>query len=82
MSTLTAEITETLKSLDPVRARALERALHEMLVAVRPPSSPPAPLPAVDANGWPIGYWEKFAGCLEGDDWEPQPDPPPEPHPS
>lgn len=81
MSTLTAEITETLKTLDPVRAKALERALHEILVAVRAPTSPAATPPQVDAKGWPIGYWEKFAGCLEGDEWEPQPDLPPEPHP-
>ena len=80
MSTLTVEITETLNSLAPQQAAALERALHEILTAVRPSASPS--VSSVDANGWAIGYWEKFAGCLEGDDWEPQPDPPPEPHPN
>ena len=45
------------------------------------PLSPVAtPLPAaVDANGWPIGYWESVAGCLAGEEWEPSDDPPPEP---
>ena len=85
MSALTLEITETLNALDPKRARALERAIHELLVVVRPDAAiGDSQLPqagAVDANGWPIGYWEQFAGCLEGEEWDPSPDPPPEPHP-
>jgi hypothetical protein len=36
---------------------------------------------AVDAKGWPAGYFEKYAGCLAGDDWQPPADPPPEPAP-
>jgi hypothetical protein len=84
MSILEAEITETLNSLDPIRAKALERAIHELLVVVRPDAKtgelarPPA---AVDANGWPIGYWEEFAGCWADLEFEPPADPPPEPHP-
>ncbi len=85
MSALTLEITETLKSLDPKRAQALERAIHDLLIVVRPDAksdgdTPPLPI-TVDDKGWPIGYWEKFAGCLEGETWDPSPDPPPEPHP-
>jgi|GEM_PF-6503929 hypothetical protein len=84
MSALTMEITATLQSLDPKRAQALERAIHDLLIVVRPdPHSADTP-PAnsgVDANGWPIGYWEKFAGCPAGQEWDAQPDPPPEAHP-
>lgn len=84
MTTLEAEITETLKSLDPLRAKAFERAIHELLLVVRPEvrtgklTSPPA---AVDAKGWPLGYWEKFAGCWADLEFEPPADPPPEQHP-
>ncbi len=53
MRTLTAEITGTLNSLDPPRAKALERALQEMLNAVRTNAPTIGP---VDAQGWPIGY--------------------------
>ena len=83
MSALELEIAETLKTLDPARARAFERALHDLLSVVRRDEAGPeaTKAAAVDANGWPLGYWEKFAGCLAGDDWEPAPDPPPEDHP-
>ncbi|MCX6879693.1 MAG: hypothetical protein NTW21_38705 [Verrucomicrobia bacterium] len=86
MTTLEAEITETLKSLDPVRARAFERAIHELLLVVRPEAKagealPPPPPLAVDAKGWPVGYWEKFAGCWADLEFEAPDDPPPEPHP-
>lgn len=82
MNTPEAEITEALRTLDPEEARSLGRVIHEVLVRhrVAPPVSAPPPA-AVDEKGWPVGYWEKFAGCLAGDDWEPSPDPPPEPHP-
>ena len=85
MSILEAEITETLKSLDPLRAKAFERAIHELLVVVRPDANtgepgPPPPV-GVDANGWPVGYWEKFAGCWADLEFEAPDDPPPEPHP-
>lgn len=37
---------------------------------------------AVDGKGWPIGYFEKYGGCLDGDDWQPPADSPPEPAPA
>ena len=78
MGALEMEIAETLKSLDPIRAKALESAIHQLLVVARP-DKPEAT--EVDEKGWPIGYWEKFAGILEDDDWEIPADPPPEPVP-
>jgi hypothetical protein len=84
MSTLEAEITETLRSLDPLRAKAFARALHELLLVVRPEggtgkaTEPPV---ATDAQGWPLGYWESVVGCWADLEFEAPADPPPEPHP-
>ncbi len=83
VSSLEIEIAETLKSLDPLRAKAFERAIHELLLVVRPDAKAnKLTMPAtVDAKGWPLGYWEKFAGCWADIDFEPSADPPPEQHP-
>lgn len=35
-------------------------------------------LPPNGSEDWPVGYFEKYAGCLAGDDWQPPADPPPE----
>lgn len=65
---LETEIAETLKSLDPLRAKAFERAIHELLVVVRPEAKAdkPTPPPAVDAKGWPlvIGKNSRVAGRI------------------
>jgi len=77
MSAVGTKLTETFGSLDPIRIETLETTCSDTL-ATNFPEKPPE----VDANGWPIGYWESFAGCLdEDDDWQPSDDPPPEPHP-
>lgn len=84
MTILEAEITSTLRSLDPLRAKAFERAIHELLLVVRPDTKTgelTQPPPAVDANGWPIGYWESVVGCWADLDFEVPDDPAPEPHP-
>ena len=83
MTALEIEIAETLKSLDPLRAKAFERAIHELLLVVRPDAKASILTPStmVDAKGWPLGYWEKFAGCWADLEFEPPADPPPEPHP-
>ncbi len=83
MKALEIEIAETLKTLDPVRAKAFERAIHELLLVVRPEAKADkfTPPPAVDAKGWPLGYWEKFAGCWADLEFEAPADPPPGPHP-
>lgn len=83
MTALETEIAETLKSLDPLRAKAFERAIHELLLVVRPDTKANIRTPSitVDAKGWPLGYWEKFAGCWADLEFELPSDPPPEPHP-
>lgn len=82
MSALEIQISETLKSLDPPRARAFERAMYELLSVVRPDTVELAQrTTAVDANGWPLGYWDRFAGCWADLEYEAPADPAPEPHP-
>lgn len=78
MSSLTVDLQTTLKQLDPDSASKLERLVRDA-ISLAQPSSPK--LEAVDAKGWPIGYWEKFSGCLEGEQWDLPDDPPPEPTP-
>ena len=78
MSTLAVGLQTTLKQLDPDSASKLERLVRDAIDLAQPSKTK---LGAVDANGWPVGYWEKFAGCLAGEDWDLPDDPPPEPTP-
>jgi hypothetical protein len=78
MSTLAVDLQTTLKQLDPDSASKLERLVRDAIDLVQPTKSKPG---VVDANGWPIGHFEKFAGCLAGEEWDPPADPPPEPTP-
>lgn len=76
MSTLAAELQTTLRQLDTDSASKLERLVRDAIDLARGPKSK---VEAVDANGWPVGHFEKFAGCLAGEDWDPPADPAPEP---
>lgn len=80
MSTLTLDLQATLKELDADSASKLERLVRDAMALVRPVRKSAAS-GAVDENGWPVGHFEKYAGCLAGEDWEPPADPPPEPSP-
>lgn len=77
MSGVTLELEQTLSQLDAQSAALLERLVRDALSLVRQKGAAAA-TSAVDALGWPVGYFEKYAGCLAGDDWQPAPDPPPE----
>jgi len=77
MSALTNELERTLSELDGHSALALERLVRDAIDLARP--AKPSGSTALDAKGWPVGYFEKYAGCLAGDDWQPSTDPPPEP---
>ena len=77
MSAVPQELAETLSKLDSQSATALERLVRDAMALVRSTKRDGA----ADANGWPVGYFEKYAGCLAGDDWQPPADPPPEPTP-
>ena len=78
MSTLTSDLQATIEELDPTSAAKLERLVRDAIALARPSKSQSDP---VDANGWPVGHFEKYAGILAGEEWEPPADPPPEPTP-
>ena len=79
VSALTNELEQTLRELDEHSALALERLVRDAITLARPAKS--NGITALDSKGWPVGYFEKYAGCLAGDDWQPPADPPPEPSP-
>jgi hypothetical protein len=81
MSGVTLELEQALSQLDPRSATLLEQLVRDALALVRQKGLVPSGGP-VDARGWPVGYFEKYAGCLVGDDWQPPADPPPDPIPT
>ena len=80
MSTLTLDLQASLNDLDSDSATKLERLVRDAIALVRP-AKKVAGTGAVDKNGWPVGHFEKYGGCLAGEDWNPPADPPPEPSP-
>ena len=80
MSSIASELERELNRLDHASATLLEQLVRDALALVRQ-KGPERVGGAVDSRGWPVGHFEKFAGCLAGDDWEPPADPPPEPTP-
>ena len=68
MSTLAVDLQTTLNQLVPDSASKLERWVRDAIDLAQPSKTK---LGAVDTNGWPIGYWEKFSGCLAGAQWDP-----------
>ena len=80
MSTLTVDLQTTLKALDSDSATKLERLVRDAM-ALAYPVRKTTVAGVVDKNGWPVGHFEKFAGCLAGEEWEHPRDPPPEPTP-
>jgi hypothetical protein len=76
MSTVTLDLQATLNELDAEAAFKLERLVRDAISLAKPPKVKAV---EVDAKGWPVGHFEKFAGCLAGEEWNPPADPPPEP---
>jgi hypothetical protein len=74
MSGVSSDLEHALTQLDPRSAILLEQLVRDALALVRENN----PHAAVDPNGWPVGHFEKYIGCLAGDDWQPPLDPPPE----
>jgi len=81
MSRVTLELEQALHRLDAQSATLLEQLVRDALALVRERGDRTAH-DSVDAMGWPVGHFEKYAGSLAGDDWQPPADPPPEPTPS
>lgn len=72
------DLEASLKELDPASAARLERLVRDAIALAQPAKADSA---EVDSNGWPIGYWEKYAGCLAGEQWDLPVDRPPTPNP-
>lgn len=75
MSAVPQELAETLSKLDSQSATALERLVRDAMALVRSTKREGT----VDANGWPVGYFERTAGCFAGEPFDIPSDPPPEP---
>ena len=56
-----AGLAGTLKELDADSATKLERLVRDAMALASPSKSPPG---AVDACGWPVGFFEETAGCF------------------
>ena len=75
MSPLNNELEQTLSELDGHSAVALERLVRDAIALVRPAKANGAT--PLDAKGWPVGYFEKTAGCFAGEPFDVPSDPPP-----
>ena len=77
MSRLTVDLQTTLTELDSDTATKLERLVRDAMALVR--SAKKTESSGVDANGWPLGYFERTYGCLSDHEFEASADPPAEP---
>ena len=75
MSKLTLDLQSTLNQLDADSAAKLERLVRDAIALARPARSVNG---GEDDKGWPVGYWEKFGGCIAGERWDLPDDPPPD----
>jgi hypothetical protein len=79
MSAVALKLQQTLATLDPAEATLLERLVNDVLALVQRQGRTKADT-AVDANGWPVGYFEATAGCFANEPFDMPVDPPPEPN--
>lgn len=79
MNGVARELDETLRRLDPGSAAVLEQAVRGVLALATRPASVKG---AVDANGYPIGYFEQTAGAFADEPFEVAEDLPPKPIPA
>ncbi len=79
MNGVALELEETLRGLDARSAAALERAVRGVLALAA--ERPALAKDAVDANGYPIGYFEQTAGAFANEPFDIPDDPPPGPTP-
>jgi hypothetical protein len=74
MNTVTAELAQILSELDDRSARHLERLVREAMELARPSQANGA----VDAQSWPLGYFEQTAGSFAAEPFDLPLDPPPD----
>lgn len=78
MSSVSLDLQATLKEIDADAASKLERLVRDAIDLAQPSKVKSA---EVDEHGWPLGYWDKFAGCLADEPWDLPDDAPAEPAP-
>jgi hypothetical protein len=78
MSAVALKLQQTLATLDPAEATLLERLVDDALALVQRRSGKQPD--AVDANGWPVGHFEKYAGIFANEPFDMPVDTPPEPN--
>jgi hypothetical protein len=78
MTDVTLELERTLNQLDSRSATLLKRLVRDALALVRQENSSSV---AVDAKGWPAGYFERTAGCFANEPFDLPDDPPPDENP-
>lgn len=74
MTSLAAEVDRVLNRLDPVTSALFDRAIRDALAE----RIAPAEKQAVDAMGYPVGYFEENFGALAGQPFDESDDPPPQ----
>jgi hypothetical protein len=79
MTDLTLELERTLNQLDSRSATLLERLVRDALALVRQENPSTG---AVDAKGWPVGYFERMAGSFANEPFDLPDDPPPTENPN
>lgn len=78
MNRVTLDLEATMNGLDGVTALKLELLVRDAIELARLSGTNSA---NVDAHGWPVGYWEKFGGCLADEKWSLPEDAAPDPAP-
>lgn len=63
MSSVTSELEQALNQLDARSAMLLEHLVRDAPALARRKGLAANGSP-VDAMGWPVGYFQKYAGCL------------------
>ena len=76
MTSLAAEVDRVLNRLDPVTSELFDRAVRDAIALAE--RTAPAETQAVDAMGYPIGYFEENFGALAGQPFDEPDDTPPQ----
>ncbi len=76
MTSLAAEVDRVLNRLDPVTSELFDRAVRDAIALAE--RIAPAEPQAVDAMGYPLGYFEENFGALAGQPFDEPDDPPPQ----
>ena len=77
MTSLAAEVDRVLNRLDPVTSELFDRAVRDAIALAE--RTAPAETQAVDAMGYPMGYFEELVGSFANEPLEEPDDPPPKP---